>query len=225
MHDFYFETGPAAFLAGLAVSPHCAGMCAPLACALAPWGGPPAERTVFATAHHTVRILAYTLVGALAGGLGLRFGKWLDVTPARWLPWALLAFYLLIALRLDKGLPLPGFVSRLNARLMFRVRNLPPVAAGGLLGAVTPLIPCGPLHAMFALAFLGASAANGAEIAAGFALGTLPLLWAAQAGFFRLRAKLGTERLIKIRRIAALTAAAVMAWRLLMPDTASPFCA
>ena len=211
----YFDTGPAAFLAGLAVSPHCAGMCAPLACALAPWNGPPEARTAFATGHHLVRVFAYTLVGALAGGLGLKFGKWLDITPARWLPWALLAFYLLIALRMDRGIPLPGFLARLNARLLHRVRGLPPFAAGALLGGITPLIPCGPLHGMFALAFLGASAARGAEIAAGFALGTLPLLWAAQAGFFHLRAKLGAERLTRIRRGAALVAAAVMAFRLL----------
>lgn len=220
MNTLYFETGPAAFLAGLAVSPHCAGMCAPLACALAPWGGPPEERTVFATAHHAVRILAYAAVGAAAGALGLNFGKWLDVSLFRWLPWALLAFYLLIALRLDKGLPIPAWVSRLNARLMHRVRGLPPAAAGGLLGLITPLIPCGPLHAMFGLAFLAGSAGRGAEIAAGFALGTLPLLWAAQAGFFRLRAKLGTERLTLIRRVTALLAAAVMAWRLLAVNPA-----
>lgn len=220
MDSFYFETGPAAFLAGLAVSPHCAGMCAPLACALAPWGGPPEARTVFATAHHGVRVLAYAAVGAVAGGLGLKFGKWLDVSLLRGLPWALLGFYLLIALRLDKGLPAPAWVGRFTARTMHRVRGLPPAAAGGLLGLVTPLIPCGPLHAMFGLAFLSGSSARGAEIAAGFALGTLPLLWAAQAGFFRLRAKLGTERLHHIRRVAALLAAAVMAWRLLAVNPA-----
>lgn len=223
MSPTYFDTGPAAFLAGLAVSPHCAGMCAPLACALAPWNGPPEARTAFATGHHAVRVLSYALVGAFAGGLGWRFGKWLDVTPARWLPWALLVFYLLIALRLERGVPLPGFVARLNARILRRVRGLPPVAAGAVLGAVTPLIPCGPLHAMFGLAFLGASAARGAEIAAGFALGTLPLLWAAQAGFFRLRAKLGAERLTRVRQVAALLAAGIMAFRLLA-DRSSLFC-
>lgn len=224
MHDFHFETGPAAFLAGLVVSPHCAGMCAPLACALAPWPGTPESRTAFATGHHAARVVAYAFVGALAGGAGLRWGKWLDITPARWLPWALLVFYLLVALRLDRGLPVPGFVARLNARLLFRARVLPPPAAGALLGTITPLIPCGPLHAMFALAFLSASAARGAEIAAGFALGTLPLLWAAQAGFFRLRTRLGSERLTLVRRAAALLAAGILAWRILAPDTPSAFC-
>lgn len=224
MNTAFFETGPAAFLAGLAVSPHCAGMCAPLSCALAPWGGPPSDRLAFATAQHAVRLLAYTLIGALAGGIGLRWGQSLDLSPMRWLPWGLVIFYGLIAFGIGQSFPAPKFLGRLNARLMNRVRTLPAPVAGAALGAATPLIPCGPLYGMFALAFLGGSAAQGAEIAAGFALGTLPLLWAAQAGFFKLRARLGSARLVTVRRIAALLAAGVILYRILFMDIGAAFC-
>lgn len=44
---------------------------------------------------------------------------------------------------------------------------------------------------MLTPAFLGASASTGAAIAAGFGLGTTPLLLVAQARFFLARAKLG----------------------------------
>jgi hypothetical protein len=79
------ETGAGAFLAGLAVSPHCGAMCAPLTCALGPWRATADQRLGFTTAYHLTRTLAYALLGGLAGLLGAEV-RALDGLAAHGLP-------------------------------------------------------------------------------------------------------------------------------------------
>jgi len=63
-----------------------------------------------------------------------------------------------------------------------------------------------------------------------FGLGTVPLLWLAQTQFQGLRAKLSPLGLARTRTVLALTAAAVVAWRLRAtlgfagPDAAALLC-
>ncbi|NBX60811.1 MAG: sulfite exporter TauE/SafE family protein, partial [Opitutaceae bacterium] len=64
-------TGPGtAFIAGLVTSLHCVGMCGPLACALMPAVRNDADPQVVATTYHLTRLAGYTLLGAVAGGVG-----------------------------------------------------------------------------------------------------------------------------------------------------------
>ena len=64
-------TGPGtAFIAGLVTSLHCVGMCGPLACALMPAARNDADPQVVATTYHLTRLAGYTLLGAVAGGVG-----------------------------------------------------------------------------------------------------------------------------------------------------------
>jgi hypothetical protein len=95
-------------------------------------------------------------------------------------------------------------------------QNRGPTFAGALLGALSPLLPCGPLHALFGLALLSGHALRGAEIGLGFALGTIPLLWAAQMGYHRLSLRLGEARSIRLRRglagVAALALLTKLIW-------------
>src|SRR3954468_13141326 len=94
-------TGPGtALVAGLITSLHCAGMCGPLACALMP-ARRDADPQLVATAYHCARLASYTLLGALAGGIGRWPLALLDSGVARYLPWLLVLFFIAMAVRLD----------------------------------------------------------------------------------------------------------------------------
>lgn len=207
-------SGPGtAFLAGLVTSLHCAGMCGPLACAVLP----ARERTdasTVASIYHLGRLSAYAVVGALAGGLGRLPLAWLGSGVVRWLPWLLVLFFLAVALRLDRRIPLVPGLGRAYLALSARARLGSPRRAAAVLGIATPLLPCGPLYLLVTLAALSGSALAGAEVLIAFGLGTVPVLWLAQVNFSWLRARLGPAWLGRAQVTLALAAAAVLAWRL-----------
>ena len=64
------------------------------------------------------------------------------------------------------------------------------------------------------LALFSGSALSGAEFAAGFGIGTMPLLWLAQSELFRLQNNQAISFLSTIQRAIALFAAIVVMWRL-----------
>jgi sulfite exporter TauE/SafE len=191
-------------------------MCAPLTCALGPWKANADQRLGFTTAYHLTRTLAYAACGALAGFLGAKFGRWMALPLMDLLPAAMVIFLIALALGLDRGFAAPAFLRSRHARWMQLTQNRSPAFAGALLGALSPLLPCGPLHALFGLALLSGHALRGAEIGLGFALGTIPLLWAAQMGYHRLSLRLGEARSIRLRRglagVAALALLTKLIW-------------
>lgn len=211
-----------AFVAGLVTSLHCAGMCGPLACLLMPRAHEGPSFLSIAATYQTARLAIYTLLGALAGGLGLLAIDWVDrwqTTPARFLPWALVLFFLAVALRLDRILPKPAFFSRYLHRQTGRFLRLPRLAAGGLLGLATPLLPCGPLYLLLGLCLMTQSPLRGAEFALAFGLGTLPLLWLVQSGFVSWQGRLKPSHLSLLQRGLALLAATVVGARLYVFET------
>lgn len=218
------ETGAGAFLAGLAVSPHCGVMCAPLTCALGPWKGTADQRLGFAVAYHVSRTGAYTAAGALAGLIGAGFGRALATPLVTYLPWAMVAFLVLLAVGFDRGIPLPAFVRKRQGEWAHRSQDRSPWASGASLGLMSPLLPCGPLHALLGLCLLSSSALRGAELALGFALGTVPLLWVAQLGYHRLSLRLGTARAQHVRRALAGLAGLVLAIKLIWFSADSGVC-
>ena len=141
-----------------------------------------------------------------------------------YLPWAMVVFLLALAFGLDRGLPAPAFIRRRHAQWMRFTQNRSPAFAGAWLGALSPLLPCGPLHALFGLALLSGHALRGAEIGFGFALGTIPLLWAAQMGYHRLSLRLGEARSIRLRRGLAALAAFALLTKLLWFQTPGNVC-
>lgn len=218
------ETGAGAFLAGLAVSPHCGAMCAPLTCALGPWKATAEQRLGFTASYHLTRTAAYSIAGGMAGMIGARFGRWLETPLVNYLPWAMVIFLLILALGFDQGLPAPAFIRVKHAAWMHRLRGSRPAIAGAWLGVLSPLLPCGPLHALLGLSLLSGSGPRGAEIGLGFALGTIPLLWAAQMGYHRLSLRLGDARAVRLRRILAGLAALILAVKLVWFNTGTDVC-
>lgn len=214
---FEYQTvynGYTALLAGLVTSVHCVGMCGPLSCAFAPSRAEDASTHLILTSYHLSKLLAYGLVGALAGAFGSGVvqavgGSWLN-----YLPWILVVFFIAVALRLDRHLPKPKWLGGVYRAATRRFHRFSKPVAAGLIGLATPLLPCGPLYMIFGLALFTGSALRGAEFAVGFGLGTLPLLWLAQSQFMRLNGRISPKLLSRIQRSVALVAALVVAWRL-----------
>jgi sulfite exporter TauE/SafE len=204
----------AAFVAGLVTSLHCAGMCGPLACSLLPRASDRAHPEAIATAYHGARLAAYAALGALAGGLGRAPLTWISQSALRWLPWFTVVLFVAIAFRWDRRLPKFGMLGRLLFRLQNALRGRSRVEAAAALGFATPLLPCGPLYFLVALALLSGSALRGVEFMLAFGLGTVPLLWLVQTQVVWLRTKLSPGALDRGRQTLALAAALVVAWRL-----------
>ncbi len=223
MLDVSSITGPwPAFAAGLVTSLHCAGMCGPLACYLAPKPGSGTSFSTVAGIYHAGRLVSYTLCGALAGGLGMVALGWIDIyqhSLSRFLPWVLVLFFLLVAFRVDKFFPKPAFLTPILARAQARANRLPRPLAGLAIGVLTPLLPCGPLYAIFGLALMTQSPLRGAEFLLMFGLGTLPLLWAVQTAFARWQGAVSPVTISRIQRGLALAVAIILGLRLYYFET------
>lgn len=204
----------AAFVAGLVTSLHCAGMCGPLACSLMPVRGDRSDARAVSTVYHVARLTGYALLGALAGGLGRAPLMWISQSALRWLPWTLVLFFVAVALRWDRHLPKLAVLGRFTWRLQAWLRRRSRVEAAAALGFATPLLPCGPLYFIVALALLSGSSARGVEVMLAFGLGTVPLLWLAQSQFHWVRQKLSPGTLARLRVVLALATAVVIGWRL-----------
>ena len=208
------STPAAALVAGLVTSLHCAGMCGPLACMMAPAKGDTADPFTVATVYHGARLTGYTTLGAVAGGLGRMplsfFGDW----AIHLLPWTLVFFFVVVGLRLEKHFPRFGALTRLQWHLQTALRGRSRLRVAAVMGAATPLLPCGPLYFLIALTTFTGSALRGAEFMLAFGLGTAPLLWIVQANYGRLRLKLSPLWLTRIQGGLALVTALVLTWRL-----------
>jgi sulfite exporter TauE/SafE len=208
------NTPAAAFVAGLVTSLHCVGMCGPLACLL---GGRPGERAdpgLVRSAYHGSRLAAYGVLGAAAGAVGAAPAAILNTPIVRALPWVLVAYFVFVGLKLGQRLPRLALLSRLQLSLRSWARGRPAPQVAAVMGAATPLLPCGPLYFLVAIAGFAGSPARGAELLLAFGLGTVPMLWVAQANVGWLRARLSPTALGRARTGLALAAAAVLVWRL-----------
>lgn len=214
-HELAGITGPGtAFVAGLVTSLHCAGMCGPLACALMPAARDDSDPQTVSTVYHLARLTGYTLLGALAGGVGRWPLTLLSQDALRYLPWLLVLFFLAVALRFDQRLPRVAWLGRAYGWLAARLRGRSRLRSAAALGFATPLLPCGPLYFLISLALISGSATHGAETLLAFGLGTVPLLWLAQTNYHWLRMKLGPVWLARVQTVLALAVAAVLVWRL-----------
>ncbi|GHG63169.1 hypothetical protein GCM10012319_02500 [Comamonas sp. KCTC 72670] len=211
-----------AFVVGLTGSVHCLLMCGPLACAGLPAiPGPERRKAVFA--YQGARLGAYALVGGALGLLGGGVTQALAVSTRPYLPWLMAVALVASALELGKRLrPLPGLanlarhVTRWGAKFSWAGR-------ASAMGAVTPLLPCGLLYGVFAVALASGSFGGGARVLAAFALGGLPALLGAQlqAALWKHRPKWMT---LLLQRAVPLAAAAVLVYRAVGNTGGTPSC-
>jgi uncharacterized protein len=203
-----------AFTAGLITSLHCLGMCGPLACAVVPVQGGRAGAQIVSGIYHVARLGGYAALGALFGALGGGPMDWFGSWAVRFLPWLLVVFFVAVGFRWDRFLPRAPLLGNIYLSVHAWSRDRSPGVAAAMLGLATPLIPCGPLYYLMALAMLAGSALRGVEFMLAFGLGTVPLLWLLQTNVQWIRSKLPPHWLARIQTGLALAAALVIAWRL-----------
>jgi sulfite exporter TauE/SafE len=208
------DTTAAAFVAGMVTSLHCVGMCGPLSCS---WAISSRSGSTFfrdTSLYHLGRLLAYACVGAAAGAIGTVPLRFFQRGAGVWLPWLIVVAFAVVGMGLDKYVPKPAFMSATVRRLQTRAMRMKSGVRAASLGLLTPLLPCGPLYLMFALAMVNGSAAKGAGFLSAFALGTLPLLGLAQFQLHWLGGKLSPVTMKRMQRGLALVTAVLLAWRL-----------
>ena len=203
------------FVAGLVTSLHCAGMCGLLTCGLGIVGKGPAIAVT--GIYHICRLIGYALAGTLAGFVGGSFGLDLSLVGVAWLPLLLIVFLLAISLGFDKKFgAIPG-LGKVSLAIRMKTISLPVPLRAAIVGLATPLLPCGPLYAIIALAIASGSALRGAETMLVFGLGAIPAIWAVQVGSSWMSRKLGQRGFGIARRSLAVLAALSLLWHFPFP--------
>lgn len=187
------------FLLGLGGSLHCLGMCGPLSTLFIQ---PQQNKNTFILAHyHFMRLLSYALAGALLNVFGQGLQVFFSQLPLKWLVALPLALY-----ALGIQLKAPRSVRTLQLALLKFPVFASAKARAALLGAFSPLLPCGLLYAALASSLLASSAFQAAMLMASFSLGTIPLLALGQAGQYSLHKKLSPHKYRLGLRLAAVAA-------------------
>lgn len=172
----------AVFVASLLGSMHCAGMCgAFLAFAV----GNGESRTAPNAAYNGGRLVTYTILGAIAGGVGAAVdlgGSAAGVqraaaalAGAMMIGFGLVAVLRVIGVQVPR-VPLPGFLRTAVTAGHRRVMNWKPLSRAAAIGLLTTLLPCGWLYAFAVTAAGTASPWAGAATMAAFWVGTLPMM-------------------------------------------------
>jgi len=202
----------AAAIVGIASSVHCFAMCGPLACSglVTLRDREPHSRRMAVWAYQLGRLSSYTLVGLLLGAVGGGISLAISRSIQPYLPWAMAATLVIVALDLGKKFPAVPGLGRVVRALGRPLARLSPVARSGAMGAITPLLPCGLLYGISAAALATGSAGGGALVMGGFALGSGPALLLAQAGMGR---RLPGAARVVVQRGIPLVAAAILIYR------------
>ncbi len=203
-----------AFLLGIVSNLHCAAMCGPIACAvgatpLVQLGrrAPPLHASP-GMLYAMSRWGAYTLWGALLGGLSPVLGWLLS-------PRLGLAFSLVLAVGLGARSLLGARSSSSPSRSLLAswVSRVPGGLRPALVGAATPLLPCGVSFWVAASAVLTHSALEGAVMASAFAMASTPGVMLGAVGVQWLSARLSPARAKGVQRGLTALAIALLVFR------------
>lgn len=186
-------TALAAFATGLLTSVHCVGMCGPLACSVTSSAKSPEHAQLEGLAYHVGRIISYSLIGGLAGAIGEQPLSYFFDSPAVLLPWLMIPFIILSAFPNLIKLPRLKFLTMPYYRMRAWAQKKPAGVLGGVLGLMSPCLPCAPLYLVFGVSLASGSVFTGIKIALCFSLGTIPLLWLAQSSLHLLKKKVPTK--------------------------------
>lgn len=201
-----------ALVAGAVGSPHCAAMCGPLVVGCARGAG---FRRSSLFVQQLGRLLAYSALGAVAGGIG----RSLDGLAAARSGFHVLPFVvggLLIVLGIvsiaGPWFRLPHFsvFSQLTRIARDAVRGAPLGLRPFFLGVLSAALPCGLLHTMVLGSAGTGSAWAGASMLAAFFVGTLPALLAVGFSARRIAQSLGGDRARWVEAVACVGAGVVL---------------
>jgi sulfite exporter TauE/SafE len=175
------------FLAGVAGSMHCIGMCGGFACALGPARAGGAATLLRHLSFNVGRATTYIFIGALAGQFGAvlvgHAGADAGGLAQRML--ALLAGTMMVIVGLQLfGLlgharhPLAGVGASWLAQSLRSLLRAPGLGAPLALGVLNGFLPCPLVYAFAAYAAASGAAWPGMQVMAAFGLGTFPAMLA-----------------------------------------------
>ncbi|QXE91078.1 sulfite exporter TauE/SafE family protein [Geomonas subterranea] len=173
-----------AFVAGLAGSFHCIGMCGGIVAAISlkDKEGALGARLKSQLFYNTGRIATYTLLGALAGLIGSSLNLMAMKMVFRWFMVGANLMVIMVGLSSALGLSvlnlstLEGSGARFLAAPVRRALAAPSPLASLPLGLVLGLLPCGLVYAPLLIAAGTGSPATGAATMAAMGLGTVPVM-------------------------------------------------
>jgi uncharacterized protein len=173
-----------AFLAGIAGSFHCIGMCGGIVAALAMTGGarPFGSRLQSQLCYNLGRVSTYTVLGALAGLIGSSLDLMALKSVSFW--FLITANLFVMVLGLSSALrlgtwnlsSLEGRGARFFAAPLRRAVSGNSVKAFFPLGLVLGFLPCGLVYAPLVAAAASGGPGRGAATMAALGLGTIPAL-------------------------------------------------
>ena len=168
------------FVAGLAGSMHCVGMCGGFACALAPDPRGRAATLRRHLAYNGARVFTYCFLGAVAGWIG---GELLASPAQRLL--AIVSGALMVFFGLQffgwfpRGAALPsGTIGIVDTSALRAVLKSPRRTAPLAFGVLNGLLPCPLVYAFAAQAASSGGALPGLGVMLAFGLGTFPAMLA-----------------------------------------------
>lgn len=177
------------FIASLLGSLHCAGMCGAFVAIAVGADRSSALRTQIA--YNGGRLLTYTILGAIAGGVGQLIdlaGALAGLQPIALLlaAFTTIAFGVVTYLH-HRGVRValfhpPAFLAKFASRVHRVAFQLSPTKRAAIIGLSTTLLPCGWLYAFAAVAAGTASPFIGAAVMVAFWFGTLPMMATIGAG-------------------------------------------
>lgn len=187
-----------AFLAGLAGSPHCIGMCGGIVTAFALNSRQEGRRgrLLFQIGYNLGRIGTYTLLGVTAGYVGASLDIFLLKSLSAWVFAAANGFVVIIGLASFLGFPINLFTLE-NSRGRFLARPLRWALSGSSparsipVGFILGFLPCGLVYAPLIAAAGSGSPLRGGAVMASLGLGTLPVMigFGSAAALFSVRLK------------------------------------
>lgn len=185
----------AVLVASLLGSVHCAAMCGAFTCLYAPAGATWQATRGAHAAYNLGRLMAYLLLGAVAGLLGTgleRAGALAGVQHAAGIATALMlvvwgghALIVASGARIAPVRPPVAWQHAMGAALR-QIVERPPVVRAVATGLFTTLLPCGWLYAFVVTAGGTGTPLRGAALMALFWVGTLPMMLAVGVGLQRL---------------------------------------
>lgn len=209
----------AVFLAGVAGSMHCLGMCGGFACALGGGAAGVARHLLY----NLGRILTYCFIGAVIGQLGavlVHHGDGASLGYAQRVL-ALVSGGLMLIVGLQflgvlggLRLPLLSAGAQHLAQAFSTLRRAPGVGAPLALGVANGLLPCPLVYAFAAQAAACGGALPGLATMAAFGLGTLPMmLFAGGVGARVVAQPAAAGRVVRLTPQGARTVAIGVGWR------------
>ena len=195
----------AAFFMGFLGSPHCLGMCGGLVAAfsLSMKDVSAAKRHRLIATYHLGRLISYSILGLVAGIIGVAILQPLMVGNS--MPRILLGLVLVFVGITMLGAPFLNKLERLGMRFwqylapirtkVFPLNTYPRALAAGLLWGY---LPCGLVYGALLIAVVARDPLSGAALMFVFGLGTVPMLVATHETVGWLRERIGRLRLRQI---------------------------